>query len=211
MGVLDRMFNGGEYKIMQEIRELANIASRANSELIKLVESSSKDIRKVKEIEEESDSKVFQLSNLISSGAVSPNVLSDMLALVQKEDDIVDAIFNLARGISRYTLPDKKMAARVKRNILATTDLVNQALDRLSKMEASGDVGEINAYRKDIEVFEKKEDEIKDELIDYIYGNDMDFKTFHYVEEIAHKCDDILDNCEDSADIFMSIMVSIMT
>jgi uncharacterized protein Yka (UPF0111/DUF47 family) len=211
MGVLDRMFNGGEYKIMQEIRELANIASRANSELIKLVESSSKDIRRVKEIEEESDSKVFQLSNLISSGAVSPNVLSDMLALVQKEDDIVDAIFNLARGISRYTLPDKKMAARVKRNILATTDLVNQALDRLSKMEASGDVGEINAYRKDIEVFEKKEDEIKDELIDYIYGNDMDFKTFHYVEEIAHKCDDILDNCEDSADIFMSIMVSIMT
>ena len=209
--MLDRIFSGGEYKIMEEIGEIASIAQKANNELLNVVKSSDHGIEKVKLLEEESDQKVFALSNLISSGAISPNVLSDMLALVEKEDDIVDAIFNLAREIRRYKLPNKKLAAMIRHDIITTTELVESALVELAKMEKSGDIAKIKECRKVIEGLERQEDEIKDGLLDYIYKNEVDFKTFNYITEIAHKCDDILDNCEDSADMFMSIMVSIMT
>jgi uncharacterized protein Yka (UPF0111/DUF47 family) len=211
MGILDRVFNGGEYRVMEEIVVIAEIAKKANMELRNINDSNVISIEKVKALEQESDEKVFQLSNMISSGAISPNVLSDMLALVENEDSIVDSIFNLAREIKRYKVPNRKIAAMVKKDIITTTRLVDGALDELVKMERSSDLVSIKKYRKTIEKLESEEDDIKDGLLDYIYKNEVDFKTFNYINEIAHKCDDILDNCEDSADMFMSIMVSITT
>ena len=212
MGLLDRMFNGGEYKIMEEIGAMAEIAKKANMELQNIIKKpNGVYLEKIKMCEEESDNKAFELSNHISSGAISPNVLSDMLALVEKEDSIVDSIFNLAREIGRYRIPDKKVAAMVEKDILTTTRLVDGAVDELARMEQSGDLTKIKEHRKAIEQLEKEEDDIKDGLLDFIYKYDVDFKTFNYITEIAHRGDDILDNCEDSADMFMSIMVSIST
>ena len=75
----------------------------------------------------------------------------------------------------------------------------------------SDDIVKIRAFRREIELLEQDCDDIKDALLDYEYKASMDYKTFLHIQEVAHKADNILDSCEDSADMFLSIMLSIMT
>ena len=134
-----------------------------------------------------------------------------MLKLIDMEDNIVDFIYNLAREIVRYDIPDKKAKKLLQNSIISTIRMVDSALDALQKMTASSDLESIRAYRSDIETFEQKEDDIKDSLLDYVYNNGDDFKAFHYMTEVAHRADNILDACEDASDMFLSIMLSVMS
>jgi uncharacterized protein Yka (UPF0111/DUF47 family) len=211
MGLLDRLFSGGEQNVIGSMGSIIEIAKNENKALLDILDGKEKSLLRIKALEQESDNKVFELTNVISSGAISPNVLADMLALVEKEDDISDAIFNLAREMMRYDMPDKKMSKMLRDNIEIIIGLVEQALVELGKMENTANIAEMRKSRREIEVLEQRGDEIKDSLLDFVYKNGIDFKAFNYISEVAHKCDDILDNCEDSADIFMSIMLSIMT
>ena len=89
-------------------------ALKANKELQKLVEGKT-GIDRVRALEIESDKKVFQLSNSISSGAVSPNMIDNMLVLTHQEDNIVNSMYNLARESLRYRIPDRKTDAMLGR------------------------------------------------------------------------------------------------
>jgi uncharacterized protein Yka (UPF0111/DUF47 family) len=196
---------------MRQNMGIIETAMEANKELQKLVEGKIKSIDRMRDLEMESDRKVFRLSSAISSGAISPNVIDDLLVLTHKEDNIVDSMYNLAREELRYGIPDKKTAAMLKQNVLTMLVMVGSALQVMKEMLSSDDVAKIRAFRKEIEVLEQDGDDIKDALLDYEYKTSMDYKTFLHIEEVAHKADDILDSCEDSADMFLSIMLSIMT
>ncbi len=196
---------------MQQNVEIIDIAIKANKELQKIVEGDTKVIERVRVLEKESDDKAFMLSSSISSGVVSPNVIDDMLTLINLEDNIVDSIYNLARETLRYRIPNKKTNAMLQKNVMAMLDMTDSALQVMKKMLSSDDTVKIKEFRREIELLEQEGDEVKDSLLDNEYKNDMDFKTFRHIEEVAHKADDILDSCEDSSDMFLSIMLSIMT
>ena len=211
MKLFDKLFKGGEEDIIGSTQEIIKLAKESNKELLKLVSGDRQDITAIKSLEKESDKKVFQLIQKITSGAVSPNIIDDMLKLMDMEDNIVDSIYNLAREIVRYDIPDKKAKKLLQNSIISTIQMVDSALDALQKMTASSDLESIRAYRSDIETFEQKEDDIKDSLLDYVYNNGDDFKAFHYMTEVAHRADNILDACEDASDMFLSIMLSVMS
>ena len=209
--MLNNIFNGGEENIINETSDLVHLAMKANKELLKRVKIRSNDISEIKRLEKESDKKVFALQNMVSSGAVSPNVIDDMLKLIDLEDNIVDCIYNLARELVRYKLPNKAMDDMLRSSVIKSLELTSAALVVLEKMQLSDDTTKMQGYRKEIEVIEEEGDEIKDSLLDYVYKNKMEFKAFNHISEVAHKTDNILDNCEDSSDMFLSIMLSIMT
>ncbi len=81
----------------------------------------------------------------------------------------------------------------------------------LRKMQASDDLAEIKRLRKEIEGYEEKGDEIKDNLFDFAYNAKIGFRSFYHLFEVAHQADDMLDNCEDSSDIYLTIMSSIIS
>lgn len=211
MGLFDKLFEGGEESIISGSKEIIRIAKDANGELPKLVNGSSKDINPIKTLEKESDRKVFQLQQKITSGAVSPNIIDDMLRLIDLEDSIVDSIYNLARELARYDLPDEKAKVLLQSSLASFVQLVDSALLALEKMTASSNIESIRACRADIEVLEQKGDDIKDSLLDYVYRSSDEFKSFHHINELAHKADDILDDCEDASDMFLSIMSSVIS
>lgn len=62
-----------------------------------------------------------------------------------------------------------------------------------------------------IKALEREGDSLKDSLLDFAYTSGLSFKTFYHIIEAAHLADDILDGCEDSADVFMGIMLSIIS
>ncbi len=208
---LDKLLEGGEEKIMQQNAELIEIAIAANKELQKLIKGDAKVIDQVKALRRASDEKAFALSSSISSGVVSPNIIDNMLALINLEDNIVDAIYNVARETLRYKIPDRKTALMLQRDVLAMLSMNDSALRVMKKMLLSDDIVKIKAFRREIELLEQQDDDIKDSLLDNEYKSGMDYKTFLHIKDVAHTADDILDGCEDSADMFLSIMLSIMT
>ncbi|MGC9037492.1 MAG: DUF47 domain-containing protein [Candidatus Micrarchaeia archaeon] len=207
MSFLKDFFQGGEEGIFRMCNRIVELAIKANAEAAKL----NKDITKIHEIEENSDKIVFEIANLITSGGIAPNLIDDMLALIDKEDGIVDAIYNFAREYARYSLKDTKAEAKVKEAIVKMNAFADKALQLLHKMQSSDSIIEIKKLRSEIELIEEQGDEVKDALFDYAYAQERNFKDFYHTFEIAHLLDDVLDNCEDSADMYLTILSSLIS
>jgi len=209
MGLLKDFFEGGEEGVLRRCNTIIDLAIRANKEIGNI--ESSKDISKIREIEKNSDDVVFTITSLVTSGGVAPNLIDDMLQLIDKEDSIVDSIYNLARELLRYNIPEKAVASTVAKKIGEMNIIADTALKLLRKIQANDNIVEIKGLRKQIELLEEKGDEIKDSLFDYAYSSKLSFKSFYHIFELAHKADDILDNCEDASDMYLTIVSSIIT
>ncbi|MEM0094608.1 MAG: DUF47 family protein [Candidatus Micrarchaeaceae archaeon] len=208
MGILDKVLMGRDEKILKENIKIIEIAIKANRLLIGTI-NSYKNGNEIRDLEKKSDREEFKIANAISSGAIAPNLIDNMIEMLDKEDSIVDSIYNLSREIMRYR-PKNNISAYCKKNLLLINGLADEALGYLKKMESEDDIDAISSQRMKIEAIEEAGDEIKDKMFDYAYKRTMDFKEFYHMIELAHKADDILDNCEDAADAFMTIMSSIM-
>ncbi len=212
MSVLDRVLDGSSEKhIMDRGKNIIDKAVEENKLLVKII-NGSRDLEAVKEIERLSDKEVFEISNSITSGAIAPNLIDDMLRFINKEDDIVDTIFNVSRALLRYKCTNETVDAYVKKNMLALTELTNSALILLYEMHKVETIDQARVLRAKIEVIEQQGDDIKDAMLDYAYkSKDMDFRSFYYVQSLAYLSDDVLDGCEDSSDMIVSIMRAILT
>jgi uncharacterized protein Yka (UPF0111/DUF47 family) len=173
-------------------------------------------MRVVRSLEKKSDEIAFKISEDITSGAISPNIIDDLLKTVQVADDIVDLYYYLSREIDRMA---KAYSAgfemkhtgwdSVYVNILA---LAEKSLLKLKQALSSSSVTEILALRQEIEALEDQADDIKDEGFDRLYKMtpNLHYLQFFHYSELLHKCDDVLDSCEDFSDLIVSVVTSIL-
>ena len=211
MSILDRILGvSSEHSVFQRSNKIIDHAVAANKILVKIVKGY-RNLDEIRRIENLADKEVFEISNSITAGAIAPNLLDDMIRFVDKEDDIVDTMFNLARAIIRYKNPDRKVEKYVRENLLELTKLINSALVILNEMHKAQTVAQAQVLRSKIESIEQRGDEIKDAMLDYAYDAKVDFKAFYYIQSAAYLSDDILDGCEDNADMMVSIMRSILS
>lgn len=212
MGILDRILGGGsEKRILDRGIGIIDKAVAENKLLVNILNGYD-DLERTKEIEKLADREVFEISNAITSGAIAPNLIDDMLRFTNKEDDIVDSIFNLARAMGRYRADNNTINVYVKENLLRHCELVSSALNLLYEMHKTETLAQARAIRLKIEEVEQKGDEIKDAMLDYAYkSKEVDFRSFYYIQSAAYLSDDILDACEDTADMIVSIMRAILT
>ena len=167
-------------------------------------------------LEKKSDDIAFKISEDITSGAISPNIIDDLLKSVQVADDIVDLYYYLSRELDRMA---KVYSAgfEMKRpgwdsvyvNILA---LAETSLLKLKQALSSSNVTEILELRKEIEALEEQGDELKDGGFDRLYNMtpNLHYLQFFHYSELLHKCDDVLDSCEDLSDLIVSVVTSIL-
>ncbi len=209
--MLNRILDGSSEKsIFEKGKRMVDHAVAANNVLIKIIKKSD-DLQELRNIEKLADKEVFELSNAVTSGAVAPNLIDDMIRFVNMEDDIVDTMFNLGRAIIRYRGRNKKVDKYIENKMLKLTALMNSALLLLYEMHNIQKLSDASRFRFKIEAVEQEGDVIKDSMLDYAYSTDLDFKAFYHIQNVAYLADDILDNCEDAADMITSIMRSVLT
>ena len=211
MRIFDRIFEGSsEHDVFARTKIIIDHAASANKLLVKTINGSN-DIDAIHEIERAADKEVFEITNSITSGAIAPNLIDDMMQFVNMQDDIVDTIFNLSRSIVRFRKSRKDMDRFTKAKLLGLSDLTNSALVLLYEMYKVNTLAEAQKLRSKIKIVEQKGDDLKDALLEYAYATKLDFKSFYYVQDVAYLSDDILDRCEDTSDMIASIMRSIIT
>lgn len=209
MGIFKRIFEGGEENIISEYSKIISLAMEANT-LVKKTINKDGDVSSIKQVERDSDAQAFRLSGLIVGGGIVPNLIDNMLALVISEDSIVDSISNLSKELHRYKTK-KNIDEKLKKGLYDISILADSALETLARMHKSDKLSEIKRLRQKVKLYEQQGDDIKDGLLDFAYTAKCDFKTFHHIVEAAHLGDDILDSCEDSSDLYLTIMSSIIT
>jgi uncharacterized protein len=174
-------------------------------------------MQSIKKLEKESDDVAFKVGEDITAGAVSPNIIDNLLAALHLADDIVDTYYYLSRELNRMSkakfpyseaLEETEWAALFKRLL----ELAEKALAKLDEAFLVSDLGELLQLRKEIEVLEEQGDDIKDEGFDQLYceAPSIHYLQFYHYTELLHKFDDILDICEDLSDLIVSIITSIL-
>jgi uncharacterized protein Yka (UPF0111/DUF47 family) len=220
---LKRILVIGEQNIFGEITEIISIAGQANVLLAKMLGAAQNAsvldecMQGIKELEKRSDNVAFRVSEDITAGAVSPNIIDNLLASVGMADDIVDTYYYLSREIYRMSkskfpyseaLEESEWASLFTRML----GLADGALAKLKIILSTSDFRSIAQLRREIETLEEQGDDMKDEGFDWLYREapSMHYLEFYHYTELLHKFDDILDSCEDLSDLIVSIITSIV-
>jgi uncharacterized protein Yka (UPF0111/DUF47 family) len=216
------IFVVGEKNIFIELTQIIAIATEANTLVLNMFKEDYKEkelteaMHAMQSLEKKSDAIAFKISEDITSGAISPNIIDDLLKSVQVADDIVDLYYYLSRELDRmakaYSAGFELHHAdwdSVYENILA---LAEKSLLKLKQALSSSNVTEILGFRKEIEALEEQGDDIKDAGFDRLYSMTprLHYVQFYHYSELLHKCDDILDSCEDFSDLIVSVVTSIL-
>ncbi len=212
----------GERHIFNELSKLIAVATQANN-VIKVMFKAGYEDQALKEnmaimhnLEKKADEMAFRLGEDITGGAISPNIIDNLIQCVHVADDIVDLYYYLSRELYRMSKADAKGFA-VNREAEWVTiyeslfNLADKALERLRET-LHDSVPLMLELRKEIEILENEGDDIKDAGFDKLYSeaHQLHYLQFRHYSELLQKCDDILDNCEDLSDLVVSVVTSIL-
>lgn len=212
----------GERNIFLELAQVVTIATEAHTLVLNMFkmdynEKESTDVmHKVQSLEKKSDELTFKIGEDVTGGAISPNIIDSLLKCVQTADDIVDLYYYLSRELNRMAkaystgfLIKHADWDSIYENVLA---LAEKSLLKLKQALTSSNLVEILQLRKEIESLEEQGDDIKDQGFDRLYSvaPKLHYLQFYHYSELLHKCDDILDSCEDFSDLIVSVVTSII-
>ncbi len=212
----------GEKNIFIDLTQIIDIGTEANTLVSSIfsLDFKGNDVTEamhaVQTLEKKSDEIAFKISEDITSGAISPNIIDDLLKSVQVADDIVDLHYYLSRELNRmakvYSAGLELKRPSWDSVYLSILALAEKSLLKLKQALSSSSVTEILGLRKEIEALEEQGDDLKDEGFDRLYNmtpNLRYLQFFHY-SELMHKCDDVLDSCEDLSDLIVTVVTSIL-
>lgn len=213
----------GEKNVFSELTQIIDIAAEANA-ILKIMFQKGYDepaltqnMHAIRALEKKSDDITFKLAEDITGGAISPNIIDNLIECTHVADNIVDLYYYLSRELNRMCKSNLTHCnyhreaewVALYEQLLAIAD---QCFIKLKQALTTGNVKEILQIRKEIETLEEQGDDIKDAGFDNLYTNasKMHFLEFYHYSEVLHKCDDILDSCEDLSDLLVSVVTSIL-
>jgi hypothetical protein len=214
----------GEQRMFVELRTVAELAISANT-IVKSMISVHHDpellrdqVQQMRILEKQGDEKAFQLRENILNGAISPNVLDNLLECVELTDSIVDNYYWVTREINRIQATELGTSnglalsgSQFEPIFSKLLEHAGSALSALVELLATTDTNMTQKLRRKIEDIEENADNIKDEGFDKLYANaqSMSYLQFFHYSELLHKFDNIVDTCEDLADLVLSIISSV--
>ena len=214
----------GEKNIFNELTQIVSISAESNSLLLAMFkmdyreEQLTQAMHNMQFLEKKSDEIAFKIDEDITGGAISPNVIDNLLQCVQVADKIVDTYYYLSRELARMAKAKAASAGFEMHSMNwdcvyeEMLTLAEKALLKLKQALSSADIGEILQLRKEIEDLEEQADDVKDQGFDRLYSvtGKMNYLEFFHFQELLHKCDDVLDSCEDFSDLIVSVVTSIL-
>jgi uncharacterized protein Yka (UPF0111/DUF47 family) len=212
----------GEKNIFNELSQIISIASQCNTLLDSMFKMGYKEaevtaaMKSMQQLERQSDVIAFKTSEDITSGAISPNIIDSLLQCVQQADDIVDTYYYISRELDRMSIAYAAGFQEyhtdwdsVYENMVT---LAETSLAKVKEALSTADLSKTLQLRKEIEALEEQGDDVKDKGFDRLYrvSAKLHFLEFYHYQELLHKCDDILDGCEDLSDLIVAVVTSIL-
>jgi uncharacterized protein Yka (UPF0111/DUF47 family) len=216
-----RFFQPGEREAFGRIGELARLGEDALELLIKILSGTRNGLAdvvsytdRISTLEKEGDKITQSLEERLGRGTISASLANDFERLVDSVDSVLDRAHSLSRQLRRVTKRPLKEAKefdglirkdQVRLIEIGRTQL--QILRNLLDVAGSDRVKALDMARE-IERLEEQGDDVKDGMLDEIYGSweKLDYASFHNYIQTTIEADDILDLCEDASDLVIAVM-----
>lgn len=212
----------GEKSVLQQMTKYVDMASTSATllkEMFSTEDGKKEEINeKIKKIEKDADELSMSMRQQITGGAISSNLMDDLITLVETCDDLLDKSYYISREIKRvhenaHKFDDSSREV-MRKGYVVFSKMAEYTLEALKDVEnvlASRDTKLLADARARIEVIEEKVDDLKDNLIDELYNaaDTLPYIIFIHLTELVHKLDDLLDDCEDISDLVHTIDLSI--
>lgn len=212
----------GEKNQLQNMSKYMDLATDASSILKEMlvIDDGKKNVLngKIRDLERQGDDLTLSLKDQITSGAISSNLMDNLITLVETCDDLLDKSYFVSREVRRvhdnaHRFDDwtKDFMRRGYEICIRILDYNTSALSEVKKLLSANDFAEMAESRTKIQSYEEKVDDLKDNLIDELYNSSesIPYIVFIHLTELVHKLDDMLDDCEDIGDLVHTISVSI--
>jgi len=212
----------GEKNIFGELSQIVDIAAEANALLEKMFKMAPTDSklteaqRAVQTLHRKASEVGFKVSEDITGGAVSPNVIDSLLACAATIGDVVHTCLHISRELDRmaiaYSAGLEMHHADWDPVFDRMLELIEKSLAKLKQALLSSDMAEILSLHKEIQALEDRGDDIKDQGFDRLYGiaPQLNYLEFFHYQKMLHNCEDILNGCADFASLIVSVVTSIL-
>ena len=212
----------GEKSVLQQMTKYVDMASTSATllkEMFSTEDGKKEQINeRIKQIEKDADELSMSMRQQITGGAISSNLMDDLITLVETCDDLLDKSYYISREIKRVHENahkfDESSREVMRKGYVVFGRMADYTIEALKDVEtvlASRDTKLLADARARIEVIEEKVDDLKDNLIDELYNSadTLPYIIFIHLTELVHKLDDLLDDCEDISDLVHTIDLSI--
>ncbi len=218
---LRSFFLPGEKEAFARISELAGLGEEALDLLVKILSGTRNGLAEVEEytnkisaLEKEGDRITQSVEESLGRGSISASLGADFERLVESVDSILDRAHSLSRQLRRVTKRPLRQAKEIDTSIRKDqVRLVEIGRHQLKILRELLDVSGTNRTKalemaKEIEKLEEQGDDVKDAMLDEIYGSteQLDYASFHSYIQTTIEADDILDLCEDASDLVIAVM-----
>lgn len=218
---LKRLLSVGEKNVLNQLTEFTDLGGEA-SDLLKIMLSAEDSLDQlndeIREVERNGDDVAIRVKRDITGGAISSNLMENLVTVTETFDDIIDKAYFISRELRRMNLYHRErndtaidLIGSSYEIFSRMLDLIKEALSYVKRMLKASDIDIMRGIREDIEVLEEKGDELKDDLIDEIYrvADSISYLVFTHLTGVVHKIDDMLDGCEDISDLVLTINLSL--
>ena len=156
-------------------------------------------LAKVKTAEHQADLLRRKILDEIKDGGLVPPNREDLMSFVKKLDTIADYANAAGKLLKFFNFPlPKEISTKLyeyAKLILLATAKIQEAVDYMEKEE-----GKVLPACTEIEIFEKRGDEIKNELLDLFLDSKLKCPQLIFLNELIEALEKTLDRTEDSAD-----------
>ena len=212
----------GEKSILQQLTqftEMAGLSASILKEMLSIEDDMKAQLNeKIKKLEKDADDLSMTIKQQITGGAISSNLMDNLITLVETCDDLLDKSYFVSREIKRVHENahkfDDASKEELRKGYEVCRKMLDYALEALKEVKLlleTKDTKDMAESRARIEKMEEKVDDLKDNLIDELYSSSdtLPYIIFIHLTELVHKLDDMLDDCEDISDLVHTIDVSI--
>jgi predicted phosphate transport protein (TIGR00153 family) len=205
---LRKIFSTGLEDIREKIGD--HIALSQESLLIlrglildKLLDRSAVDeaVRKATALEREGDEIVRDLMDKVAQGAVVPTITNVVMVMLDNVDNVLDMIYFAIKEVKRghHLWTSEQVYAVVSAEVKEMLDLSKTMLEYLQNMLNARDVDDTRRYARLISSLEEEIDEVKENVLDRIYGLELSAVAFNHLVSLVYTADKIADNIQDAA------------
>jgi len=213
-------FLPGEKEAFDRIGELARLGEDALELLVKILSGSYNGLAEVESytsrisaLEKEGDKITQSLEEELGKGSISASLANDFGRLVDSVDSVLDRAHSLSRQLRRVTKRPlreaKEFDSSFRKEQVRLVEIGRQELKILRELlnVAGSDRTKAFAIAREIERLEEQGDDVKDAMLDEIYGSweKLDYASFHNYIQTTIEADDILDLCEDASDLVITV------
>ena len=163
------------------------------------------DVKKIKAIEKNADSIVFELVEKLNKTFITPIDREDIHSLAHELDSVIDLILKVSNHMKIYKITE------INPKFVEEVKLISRSVEALTKavkgLRNLKDQKKILRYCTEVNLIEDEGDQLRNDVIAELFNGEHEAIYIMKWKDIFQTAEKVLDQCDDVAKIVESILV----